>query len=389
MLCPSTEGGFRATCVLVGVALLVQRFGAVRDRALGVLTELALAVGKSTGKEDLLGSLDVGLLSLPRLEARRLQGAAKGEGKVPHTLGQRVLVERINDTRRVLLRVAARQKEDSGQGDGHSASQRAQRERSNRLRRLGSLGRRFSAGSHKGRLEQATLQQDLVLVEGSKDRGEHLLGSVGALLNRVRAVEQRLRLHNGDKPVRLRNGRIPSERLSNPVDRQLRRGTGSRVNLERAAPLGKPSAGSIVLVAPGTQVIKPLRVHLTVHSTGNLLESLVQLDAGNNAMLRQALGEGNASVVRLEQRLLKHNNARNGLRRLRRSGEHQLTPGTAKLFSVLLTNGSEALAHGTRGLISGKDSLTWRRNLVGSLNKLSSELTSSGHCNKGSRVFNF
>jgi hypothetical protein len=121
------------------------------------------------------------------------------------------------------------------------------------------------------------------------------------------------------------------------------------------SPLGEPSAGSVVLLAPLVEVVQALSAGLA-GSARDLNGTLVDLDTGDDTLLLHDLDEGGAIVALVEESLLIADGAGDPLAEAG-GGEEQLTVVAAVLLGVLNADRVESLGNRVGGLVSGEDTL--------------------------------
>lgn len=108
-------------------------------------------------------------------------------------------IDGVEVLRGLHLALAAAEERDARQRGRHCAQQRAHGVHADVGRRARLLA--VGARQHHVGLEQAALQQHVVVGERLEHGRQHALGHVGAHLNRVAAVHQDLGLHNGHQAV--------------------------------------------------------------------------------------------------------------------------------------------------------------------------------------------
>src|SRR6266540_4084687 len=133
--------------------------GRVHPGARGAVHLGAMVIG-------LLRGLDVLLLATPRLQCRCLERASVGEGQLPRMLPQRV--HRVEVCGRVLVRLPARQKDDSRDGRGHMTLEAPDRLLRDLLVRR--LLRALVPGEHHVRLQQHPFRLDALVPKLGEDR---------------------------------------------------------------------------------------------------------------------------------------------------------------------------------------------------------------------------
>jgi hypothetical protein len=327
-----------------------------------VCTEGSLGVGLAPGKEGRPGLLNVLRLAGPGLERALLEGTAEGEGQRPRLLGAE-LVHGVEVQGRLLLALPTGQEDDGGHGSGDGPLEGADGVLSDDLGRH-LLGVR-AWGDHVG-LEEGTLEEDMVLVEGLVARSEDHLRDVGAAVDVVRAINKDLGLDDRHQPVLLADDGVASEALRIQINGELRRLVGA--DLEDGAPLGEAGTSLVVLGASLAKVIMALGGGLLL-GAGNLDCALVHLDAREDTTLLEDIDEGLAILGLLVQGLLEEDHAAEVLEGAR-GAEEELAEGAAVLLNVLDVDAGEALANGASGLIRSKDTLARSANVGSVLDEL-------------------
>ena len=120
-----------------------------------------------------------------------------------------------------------------------------------------------------------------------KDDAGHLL----APFDRMSAVHEHLRLHDGHKARLLTQRRVTSQRLRIHAD--AHGGRESVRNADDGPPLREAGAKAIVFLQPIAQAVQPFGDGL-VRRAGQRLGPCIHLDAGDNTLLREYLGERDA-----------------------------------------------------------------------------------------------
>ena len=154
---------------------------------------------------------------------------------------------------------------DAGHSRGNAALEHVQGVLGNDLR--GNLVRALGARGDHGRLQQDTLEHDVVLCEEVEGLGPGLLGDLEGPVDGVRAVEEDLGLDNGHKAVILGDGGIAGKAPCALVNSKLR---GAVRDAHNGAPLGE--AGTLLVVggSAGGKAVETLAPGLVVGaSKGN------------------------------------------------------------------------------------------------------------------------
>ena len=147
-------------------------------------------------------------------------------------------------------------------------------------------------------------------------------------------VNEDLRLDNGDEAVLLADARVAGEVLRGDVDGQVGRAARLDVNLERRAPLGEASTLLVVLGAALSEVVEAAAPLLALVTAAEILETGVHLDARDDAVAVEHVHKRLARRVRLEERLLEEDSARDVFANAWR-GEEEVAPLLAVGLSVL------------------------------------------------------
>ena len=216
------------------------------------------------------------------------------------------------------------------------------------------LGAAVSREDHVG-LEEGALQVHVVVAQRLVHGCEDLLASDHAGLEVVVPVRQDLRLHDGSEPVQLTDAGVARQNVG-----VLQDGEGRRppvADLQDAPPLGEAGAGLVVLLAAVGHSVQALGGGLFVRAE-ELDDSLVHLDAGDDAPVLDQLHKWRPVVGFLVQRLLEENHAAQVVPHGLVSREQQLTVEPAVLFRVLHVDGFQPLADRASAFIRGKDPLS-------------------------------
>ena len=209
----------------------------------------------------------------------------------------------------LLLGLATREEGNARHGGGNGARESGDGGLGDLLRG-GALGAGSTRGDHV-RLEESTLEDDVLVVESLVASSDNLLGDDAADLDIVVTIHEDLGLDDGDETVHLGDGGVLGE-----VEGVLGDGSRGRSRVgdaEDSAPLGETGASSVVLLAALIEVGDTLGVGLLV-AEGDVLGTLVGLDTKDDVLLLKELNEGLASLlIGLEEGLLEENNTRDVL----------------------------------------------------------------------------
>ena len=267
----------------------------------GVLAQSGEAVTASTMEQGILGGFHVLLLSLPRLQHARLEGTAVGE-REPPGLCRLVGVDGVKVDGGDNLRLASGEEGDPGDCNGEGALERGDGRGCNVLG--GVLLGAADSREHHVRFEEGALQVDVVVAESLVDGCEGPLGRIDAGLEVVVAVRQDLRLHDGAEAVHLADAGVAGQDVGVLPDRELRGLLAA--DFQNAAPLGKAGTSLVVLLAALSKSVEPLGGRLIVRAQ-QLHDSLVHLDARDDALVLEELHKGGAIIGLLEERLVEEN----------------------------------------------------------------------------------
>mmetsp|Transcript_2999 Transcript_2999/g.8916 ORF Transcript_2999/g.8916 Transcript_2999/m.8916 type:complete len:396 (+) Transcript_2999:63-1250(+) len=347
---------------LVLVALLVHAGGGLGGLAIGlVLSELGSGVGAGTLDERLLGGSGVGILTLPRLEDRVLEGPGVRERHVPRVRG---LVHGVQVEGSLELGLSSAEEHDARHGRRHPPVEHLQGVVGDLLRSgpPGALGTR---GDH-GRLEEDSLEHDTVVGHVLEGLGPGGRGNLKGAVDIVVSVEEDLRLDDRDKSSVLGDRGVAGQSVGAVAD-----GDGGRSGRDGddRPPLAEASSGLVVLGAPLSKSVETRAPGLSV-GVGERVEALVDLDTRDDALGVQGIDHGLTRGHRvLEEGLLEQDGSRDVLSESR-GGDEEIPVALPVDLGVLETDGFEPLAAGGVGLIHGKDSLSSGGNRVGGLDQL-------------------
>ena len=177
------------------------------------------------------------------------------------------------------------------------------------------------------------------------------------------AVHEDLGLDDRDQAILLARGGVTREAVGILADGLLGGAGGARRDLEDRAPLGEAGTEAVVLGAARAKPVEAGAVRLAV-GAGERLDALVDLDAGDHALLLEELDEGLALLGLLADGLVEHDAARDVLAKIG-SKEEQLAVRAAVLLFVGDADRREALADGAVGLVRRQDALAAARDGLG------------------------
>mmetsp|Transcript_29775 Transcript_29775/g.85251 ORF Transcript_29775/g.85251 Transcript_29775/m.85251 type:complete len:264 (-) Transcript_29775:178-969(-) len=195
------------------------------------------------------------------------------------------------------------------------------------------------------------------LVQGGLHLSIHCNGS----LQGVVSLQDNIRLYYRHQALVLADQCIARKVLHVGVDCKI---CWASIGCDRkwAPPLGKLHAGRLVLLAPGSQRVKPLH-HGVTTSTGQLIDLQVWLNTGDNAQPRQHLWKQDALIVLLVNGLRVQDCSAQVLIHAGSLVEH-LPVDAPVLLSVLHTHSLKSSANSTRTLVSCGDSFAGRTNCL-------------------------
>lgn len=249
------------------------------------------------------------------------------------------------------LGLSTGQEHDARDGRGDTAAQHLQGVVSNLLG-TGPAAALCSGGNH-GRLQQDTLEQNTIVsqvLEGlSPSHLSHFKGAVDVVIT----VQEDFGLDNGDQTGVLGNGSVTSETVSAVANGD---GRGASRDGNDGAPLGKASTSLVVLGAALGKSVKTRAPRFAI-GVGKRVETLVNLDTRNDALLVQAVHHALATADVLEQSLLEQDGSGDVLAKTG-CGHEQFAVSLAVFHGVLEADGFEALPAGGVGLVHGQDTLS-------------------------------
>lgn len=313
-----------------------------------VLAELSIGVGLGASEESFLGGFEVAFLSLPGLEDGVLESACIGERHVP---GVGALVHGVEVEGRLELGLSTRQEHDTGDGRGHTAAEHLQGVVSDLFRTGTALA--LGTGGDHGRLQEDTLEEDTVVSQVLESLGPGHFGDFESAVDIVLTVQEDLGLNDGDETGVLSNGGVAGEAVSAVTDGD---GGGTGGDGDDGAPLGETSALLVVLGATLGEAVETGAPGLSV-GVGEGVESLVDLDTGDDAVIVEAVDHGSATTSVLEEGLLEKDGTRDELAETG-GGNEELTVSLTVLDGVFEADRFQALTAGSVGLVHGQDALT-------------------------------
>jgi hypothetical protein len=252
---------------------------------------------------------------------------------------------------RVLVRLAAGEEDDPGHRGRHVLGEAVERRRRDLLD-AGAVGR-LVAAQHHVRLEERPGEVDALVEQLRVDRGEDARGDDAAALDRVRAVLQDLRLDDRDDARLLAQRRVPGERVRVRPDAVLAR---QRVrDGVRRAPLREARAEPAVLGEALAQPVQAFGDRLAL-GAGERLRARVDLDAGDDPLRGEQLGERRPIGGALAERLVVEDDAADELLGARRR-EEEVAIRAPVLLRRLDPDRVEALLDRAARLVGGEDPL--------------------------------
>ena len=255
------------------------------------------------------------------------------------------------------LRLTSRQEHDSWDRWWHTATQHFQGVRSD-LFWSGSLLVLSSWGNH-GRLQQDAFKHDTivshVLESLSPGGGSDLQGAIDGVVT----IEEDLWLDNWDEAGVLGYGGVAGQSIGTVTDGDL---GWAGWDGDDGAPLAEAST---LLVVVGATLGEAVETGAPRFAVGIVewMESLVDLDTWDDALLVQAVDHWLASTGLLVEGLLEEDGTRDVLAEAW-GGDEELTVGLTVGFSVLQADGFQALAASGVGFVHGEDTLALGGNLV-------------------------
>src|SRR5450830_899820 len=260
-----------------GLLLLALQFGTV-----GAGTGRAIALASMIERR--LSRRDVCLLTVPDGECRLLQCPSVRVTQFPRIRSQ--LVHRIEMSGRQFGRLSTR-KEDDARDSGRDGTAQCAHGRLGHVLDPRLPGAGLARDRH-ARLEQHTLEQDPLPGKLVEDRPQDAQGDEITPLLVMVPVHEDLGFDNWDKSSFLCQGRIARKGLGIGTDTGLAGDT--RPNSDDGTPLGEPRAQRPILGQPFAKAIQSL-CDLLTGVKRQLNRSRVDLDAGDDSLLGQQLGE--------------------------------------------------------------------------------------------------
>ena len=239
--------------------------------------------------QSLLRRQHVGLLAVPDLQSRLLDGAGKRKRQRPRQSRLESDIHGIQTGRGQFSGLAARQERNprNGRGDGSQETPH---------RGVGHLVHRFLLGAGQSRkhhvgLQDHALQHHPLGVKLVEDGAQDFLGHLGAPLQGVLAVHEHFRLDDGDQSGFLAQRGVARQRLRVGLDAAPAGNAVAHGN--HRAPLGKTGAHLRVLSQAVAQSVQTFG-YLLSGMTGHVLCAGVNFDAGNDSRIDDGFDEGRA-----------------------------------------------------------------------------------------------
>jgi len=163
-----------------------------------------------------------------------------------------------------------------------------------------------------GRLQERTLKEHTIVGQGLVHSSQYALLDLSGGVDVVITIHEDLGLHNGDQTALLHGTGVPGKAPGILLDAQ--RGGGTiRGDLEHGTPLGETSTLLVVLLGTLYKAIKASAPGLHGVGTRERLKASVDLNSGDHAHLLEALYEGGAISMVLEEGLLVEDGTRDVL----------------------------------------------------------------------------
>ena len=265
------------------------------------------------------------------------------------------LVHRVEVRGGVLVALTAGQEHDAGHRGRHPGGEALEGLVGDLVDRR--LHRCVVSRQHHVGLEEAARQVDPLLVEGVVQRLEGGGADHPGAFDGVITLHHHLGFDDRDDADLLAERRVPRERVGVDVDRVLRRKrVGDGVG---GAPLGEPGAEAVVLGEPVAQPVEALGDRLPVVGEGERLGAGVDLDAGDDTLALEDLGERGAVEGRLADRLVEEDDAADVVADPF-GREQEVAVRAPVVLGVFDADRVEALLDGAGALVGGEDALAGR-----------------------------
>ena len=215
------------------------------------------------------------------------------------------------------------------------------------------------------RLQEATLQEHLVIVQSLEDGCEDSLGDGLADFDAVVAVHQDFRLDDRDDAVSLADRSVSGESFSGVQDGQI--GWLAVSDSEHVSPLGKSASDRIEVRAPLVEVVESLGGFLSIGSHDRD-DTFVDLDAREDLLRLQDLDKGLASLVLLGELFFEQDDSTDVVLKSFRA-EEQFSVGSSVFLGVFDVQSRELLSDGIVAFISSEDSVSSSGDVIGCVYK--------------------
>ena len=301
--------------------------------------------------QGLLCRRHAGLVAVPDLQGRLLDGAAERERQRPGQSRPESDIHGIQAGRGQFGGLAARQERDPRDGGGDGSQETPHRG-------VGHLIHRFLLGAGRSRkhhvgLQDHALQRHPLRVKLVEDRPQDVLRHLAATLQGMLAVHEHFRLDDGDQSGFLAQRGIAGQRLRVGLDAAS---AGNAIAQgEHRAPLGETGTHLKVLLESKTQSVQTLGDFLS-GMTGHVLGTDVNLDAGDDPRIGDDLDEGSAIFLLLADRLVVEDRPTDGLAEAGR-GHDQLPIGAAGLLGLGNPQPGESFVAGRSAFIHRQQAL--------------------------------
>ena len=208
-------------------------------------------------------------------------------------------------------------------------------------------------------LEHDVFQNDAMPVQCVEHRVQHRFGNFIAAFDAVIAVDEHLRLDDGDDAFCLTYRSVTGQHFRVGLDAERRRiAVGDAVDL---APLGKAHALRFVSLEALGQAIQSLGDQIA-RRAGKGCRALVHLDTGHDASAGQDLRQRRAVLGVLSERFLEQNHSAQEL--FGAGGRYQQRPvGAAGFVGAIDADSLEPLADGRQALVRRENALAGLRHI--------------------------
>src|SRR5260370_30171194 len=233
------------------------------------------------------------------------------------------------------------------------------------LLRAGSVRSLLSRDDHVG-LENHALEHDAVLEELIEYRLQNGARDFLAALDRMSAVHQDFRLNDRHDVVFLAESRVARQGMSIGLDRECSRDPVA--DIDDGAPLGEARAELVILNQAFAQAVETFGNRLALE-LGQRLGTGIDLDAWDDALLRQIFRKRRAVLRLLTNGLVVQDHAADVVRGARRR-EEQFAVGAAILLRGFDLDAVEPLRDGAGALIRRQNALVLGHHCLGNASEL-------------------